>query len=187
VNAEPPVEAPARAERRAPSLVVLHTGDGKGKTTAAMGIAMRAAGHGERVAVIQFMKSGTWKSGERLAAERLGVDWSVIGDGFTWDSDDLERAADIAREAWGEAATMIAGGAYDVVVLDEVTYPLTWGWVPTADVVTAIAGRPAHVSVVLTGRDAPPELIAIADTVSETANVKHAFDDGLAALKGIDF
>ena len=187
MNAEPPVEAPARAERHAASLVVLHTGDGKGKTTAAMGIAMRAAGHGERVAVVQFMKSGQWKSGERLAAERLDVDWSVIGDGFTWDSDDLERAAEVAREAWAEAATRIADGAYDVVVLDEITYPLTWGWVPTAEVVAAIAGRPAHVSVVLTGRDAPAELRAIADTVSETANVKHAFDDGDAALKGIDF
>jgi cob(I)alamin adenosyltransferase len=187
MSAEPPVEAPARAERRAPSLVVLHTGDGKGKTTAAMGIAMRAAGHGERVAVVQFMKSGQWKSGECLAAERLGVDWSVIGDGFTWDSEDLDRAAEIAREAWAEAATRIADGAYDVVVLDEITYPLTWGWVPTADVVTAIADRPAHTSIVLTGRDAPAELRALADTVSESTNVKHAFDDGVAALKGIDF
>jgi cob(I)alamin adenosyltransferase len=187
VSAEPPVEAPARAERKEPSLVVLHTGDGKGKTTAAMGIAMRAAGHGERVAVVQFMKSGRWKSGERLAAEQLGVDWSVIGDGFTWDSDDLERAAEIARQAWYEAATRIAEGAYDVVVLDEVTYPLTWGWVPTAEVVAAIGARPAHVSVVLTGRDAPAELRDIADTVSESTNVKHAFDDGVAALKGIDF
>jgi cob(I)alamin adenosyltransferase len=187
MSAEPPVEAPGRAMRRAPSLIVLHTGDGKGKTTAAMGIAMRAAGHGERVAVVQFMKSGQWKSGERLAAERLGVDWSVIGDGFTWDSEDLQRAAEIAREAWAEAATRIAGGAYDVVVLDEITYPLTWGWVPTADVVAAIAGRPTHVSVVLTGRDAPGELRAVADTVSETANIKHAFDDGVAAVKGIDF
>jgi cob(I)alamin adenosyltransferase len=187
VSAEPPVEAPARAQRRAPSLVVLHTGDGKGKTTAAMGIAMRAAGHGERVAVVQFIKSGQWKSGERLAAERLGVDWSVIGDGFTWDSEDLDRAADIAREAWAEAATRIAGGAYDVVVLDEITYPLTWGWVPTGDVVSAIADRPAHTSIVLTGRDSPAELRALADTVSESTNVKHAFDDGVAALKGIDF
>lgn len=187
MSAEPPVDAPARAERRAPSLVVLHTGDGKGKTTAAMGIAMRAAGHGERVAVVQFMKSGRWKSGERLAAERLGVDWSVIGDGFTWDSEDLERAADIARDAWTEAATRIAGGAYDVVVLDEITYPVSWGWVPTADVVAAIDARPPHVSVVLTGRDAPPALRELADTVSESTNVKHAFDDGVAALKGIDF
>ncbi|HEX3300150.1 MAG TPA: cob(I)yrinic acid a,c-diamide adenosyltransferase [Actinomycetota bacterium] len=187
MSAEPPLEVPARAERRVPSLVVLHTGDGKGKTTAAMGIAMRAAGHGRRVAVIQFMKSGRWKSGERLAAERLGVDWSVIGDGFTWDSEDLARAAEIAREAWAGAASTIGGGSYDVVVLDEITYPLTWGWVPTADVVTAITGRPVHVSVVLTGRDAPAELRAVADTVSESTNVKHAFDDGVAALKGIDF
>ena len=187
MSAEPPLEAPARAERRVSSLVVLHTGDGKGKTTAAMGIAMRAAGHGKRVAVVQFMKSGRWRSGERLAAERLGVAWSVIGDGFTWDSEDLERAADIAREAWAEAASRIASGSYDVVVLDEVTYPLTWGWVPTAEVVAAIAGRPAHVSVVLTGRDAPAELREVADTVSESTNVKHAFDDGVAALKGIDF
>jgi cob(I)alamin adenosyltransferase len=187
VSAEPPVEAPARAERRAASLVVLHTGDGKGKTTAAMGIAMRAAGHGERVAVVQFMKSGRWKSGERLAAERLGIDWSVIGEGFTWDSEDLDRAAAIARAAWDEAAVRIAEGAHDVVVLDEVTYPLTWGWVPTADVVKAIADRPAHVSVVLTGRDAPGELRELADTVSESMNEKHAFDAGVAAMKGIDY
>lgn len=187
MSAEPPVHAPARAERRAPSLVVVHTGDGKGKTTAAMGIAMRAAGHGERVAVVQFMKSGRWKTGERAAAERLGIDWSVIGDGFTWDSADLGAAAEIAREAWAEAAIRIAEGAYDVVVLDEITYPLTWGWVPTDAVVAAIEGRPAHVSVVLTGRDAPAGLRAIADTVSETTNVKHAFDEGVAALKGIDF
>ena len=187
MSAEPPVEAPARAERRAPSLVVLHTGNGKGKTTAAMGIAMRAAGHGERVAVVQFMKSGQWKSGERLAAERLGVDWSVIGDGFTWDSEDLERAAEVARAAWAEASVRITEGAHDVVVLDEVTYPLTWGWVPTADVVATIRSRPSHVSVVLTGRDAPEELRELADTVSESTNVKHAFDAGVAAMKGIDY
>jgi cob(I)alamin adenosyltransferase len=152
-----------------------------------MGVVMRAVGHGERVAVVQFMKSGRWRSGERLAAEQLGVDWSVIGDGFTWDSEDLQRAASIARQAWAEAATRIAEGAYDVVVLDEVTYPLTWGWVSTSDVVAAITARPPHVSVVLTGRDAPAELRDLADTVSESASIKHAFDDGVAALKGIDF
>jgi cob(I)alamin adenosyltransferase len=187
VNAEPPLEAPARATRRVPSLVLVHTGDGKGKTTAAMGIVMRAAGHGERVAVIQFMKSGRWRSGERLAAERLGVDWSVTGDGFTWDSDDLERAAAVAGEAWSEAAATIAVGAHDVVVLDEITYPMTWGWIAIADVVEAIAHRPERVSVVLTGRDAPAEVLALADTVSEHANVKHAFDQGIAAMRGIDF
>ena len=187
MNAEPPVEGPRRATRRAPSLVVLHTGDGKGKTTAAMGIAMRAAGHNQRVAVVQFMKSGRWRSGERLAAERLGVHWSVIGDGFTWDSEDLDRAAEIAREAWGEAATTIDVGTYDVVVLDEITYAMTWGWIATADVIAAVRARPEHVSVVLTGRDAPPEIAELADTVTEHANVKHAFDDGIKARKGIDF
>jgi cob(I)alamin adenosyltransferase len=187
VSAEPPVEAPPSAIRRAPSLVLLHTGDGKGKTTAAMGVVMRAAGHGKRVAVVQFMKSGRWSSGERLAAERLGVDWSVIGDGFTWDSEDLERAASIAREGWQAAAATIAAGAHDVVVLDEITYPMTWGWIGTADVVDAIHRRPSHVSVVLTGRDAPAEVLALADTVTEHRNVKHAFDEGVAALRGIDY
>ena len=187
MNAEPPVEAPARAERREPSLVVLHTGDGKGKTTAAMGIAMRAIGHGKSVAVVQFMKSGRWRSGERLAAERLEIRWSVIGDGFTWDSEDLDRAAQVAGEAWAEAAVLLAAGEHDVVVLDEITYPMNWTWISTADVVAAVAQRPQHVSVVLTGRDAPAELVAIADTVSETTNTKHAFDAGIAALKGIDY
>jgi cob(I)alamin adenosyltransferase len=187
MNAEPPTEAPRNATRHAASLVVLHTGDGKGKTTAAMGIAMRAAGHDQRVTVVQFMKSGRWRSGERLAAERLGIDWSVIGDGFTWDSDDLDKAAEVSREAWAEAAATIAAGAHDVVVLDEITYPMTWGWIATADVVTAVRARPERVSVVLTGRDAPPEIVELADTVTEHANVKHAFDDGVKAKKGIDF
>jgi cob(I)alamin adenosyltransferase len=167
--------------------VLLHTGDGKGKTTAAMGIVMRAVGHKQRVAVVQFMKSGRWRSGERLAAERLGVDWSVIGDGFTWDSEDLERAAEIARQAWAEAAAVIAAGDHDVVVLDEVTYAMTWGWIVTDDVVATVRARPEHVSIVLTGRDAPPELVELADTVTEHENVKHAFDRGVTAKKGIDF
>jgi cob(I)alamin adenosyltransferase len=187
VSEQPPVEAPRRAERRVASLVVVHTGDGKGKTTAAMGIAMRAVGHGRRVAVVQFMKSGQWRSGERIAGERLGMDWSVIGDGFTWDSDDLDRAADIARQAWAHAAATIAAGGHDLVVLDEVTYPITWGWIPLAHVLAALRERPERVSVVLTGRDAPTALVAAADTVSESANTKHAFDGGIAALEGIDY
>ena len=187
MSAEPPVEAPRAATRRAPSLVLLHTGEGKGKTTAAMGIAMRAAGHDQRVAVVQFMKSGRWRSGERLAAERLGIDWSVIGDGFTWDSEDLEHAAEIARDAWADAGAIIAAGAHDVVVLDEITYAMTWGWIATDQVVAAVRRRPERVSVVFTGRDAPSEIVELADTVTEHANVKHAFDDGVKAMKGIDF
>jgi cob(I)alamin adenosyltransferase len=187
MTAGPPTEAPPRAERRVRSLVLLHTGDGKGKTSAAMGVAMRAAGHGRSVAVVQFLKSGRWRSGERIAAERLGIRWSVIGDGFTWDSEDLDHAAEIARTAWAEASTLVAAGEHDVVVLDEVTYPLTWGWVPTDEVAVALRERPAHVSVVLTGRDAPDELVELADTVTEHCNVKHAYDAGIAALEGIDY
>jgi cob(I)alamin adenosyltransferase len=183
----PPIEAPPRAERRVDSLVLVHTGDGKGKTTAAMGVAMRAIGHGRSVAVVQFMKSGQWMSGERIAGERLGVAWSVIGDGFTWDSDDLEAAADVARAAWAEAAATIVAGDHDVVVLDEVTYPLTWGWVPTDVVAAAVRDRPPHVSVVVTGRDAPAAIVDLADTVTEHRSVRHAFDDGVAALRGIDY
>jgi cob(I)alamin adenosyltransferase len=115
------------------------------------------------------------------------MDWSVIGDGFTWDSDDLDRAADIARQAWAHAAATIAAGGHDLVVLDEVTYPITWGWIPLADVLAALRERPERVSVVLTGRDAPTALVAAADTVSESANTKHAFDGGIAALEGIDY
>jgi cob(I)alamin adenosyltransferase len=187
MSTEPPIEGPRRATRRASSLVLVHTGDGKGKTTAAMGVAMRAAGHDQRVAVVQFMKSGRWRSGERLAAQRLGIDWSVIGDGFTWDSGDLDRAAQVARAAWAEAATTIATGGHDVVVLDEITYAMTWGWIGVGDVVAAIGARPEHVSIVITGRDAPAEIVGLADTVTEHANVKHAFDDGVKAKKGIDF
>jgi cob(I)alamin adenosyltransferase len=187
MTAQPPLEAPPRAERRVDSLVVVHTGDGKGKTTAAMGVAMRAVGHGRSVAVIQFMKSGRWKSGERLAAERLGIDWSVIGDGFTWDSEDLEAAAAVAREAWSAAADAIAGGGYDVVVLDELTYPVSWGWVAGDEVVGVLRDRPAHVSVIVTGRDAPAAIVEVADTVTEHRSVRHAFDDGVAALRGIDY
>jgi cob(I)alamin adenosyltransferase len=187
MTATPPTEAPRRAERRTSSVVLLHTGDGKGKTTAAMGVAMRGAGHGRHVAVVQFMKSGRWRSGERAAADRLGIDWSVIGDGFTWDSEDLDRAAEIARQAWAQASELIAVGAHDIVVLDEVTYPLTWGWVPIEEVLRSLRERPGHVSVVLTGRDAPEQLIELADTVTEHRSVKHAYDDGIAALEGIDY
>ena len=187
MNAEPPLEAPPVATRRERSLVVVHTGDGKGKTTAAMGIAMRAAGHDQHVAVIQFVKSGRWRSGERLAAERLGIRWSVVGDGFTWDSDDLERAAEIARAAWDEAAATIEAGEHDVVILDEITYPMMWGWIATDDVAAAIRSRPERVSIVITGRDAPSDIVELADTVTDHASVKHAFDDGVRAKRGIDF
>jgi cob(I)alamin adenosyltransferase len=186
-RAEVPLEAPPRAMRRARSIVIVNTGDGKGKSTAAFGTMLRAVARGWKVCVIQFVKSERWKTGEREMARRLGVQWWTIGDGFTWDSRNMDQTEAVAREAWRVAKEKIASGDYGLVVLDEVTYPMTWGWIPVSDVVEAIRSRPSSVNVIATGRDAPPELIEVADTVSEVRNVKHAFDSGVRAIRGIDF
>jgi cob(I)alamin adenosyltransferase len=186
-RAEPPRRGPQRATKRVESLVLVNTGEGKGKTTAALGTAFRAAGRGWRVCVIQFMKDERWKTGEQQAAAKLGIDWWTLGDGFTWDSKDMDETEAKARAAWKAAADVIAGGTYQLVVLDELTYPITWGWIGEEDVLTALRARPAHVSVIVTGRDASPGLIEFADTVSEVVKRKHAFDSGVAMLKGIDF
>ena len=183
----PRKEPPPRATERRASLVLVNTGDGKGKTTAALGTALRAAGAGWRVSVIQFLKSGKWKTGEEEAARRLGIDWWSLGDGFTWDSKDMDETEARARAAWMRAKDAIMRGEYQLVVLDEVTYPVTWGWIDEADVVATIGGRPEHVSIILTGRDASPGLLEIADTATEMVKLKHAFDAGVKALKGVDF
>ncbi|MGA2528402.1 MAG: cob(I)yrinic acid a,c-diamide adenosyltransferase [Acidimicrobiales bacterium] len=184
---EPPVARPQRTTRRPASLVVVNTGDGKGKTTAAMGTVLRALDRGWRVSVVQFVKSGRWASGEARLLSELGAEWHVMGDGFTWDSADLARSAELARAAWELAREAIASGDFDLVLLDEVTYPVNWEWIEETEVIEAVSDRPAKVNVILTGRDAPSGLVAIADTVSEMRNVKHAFDAGLSAIRGIDF
>ena len=168
-------------------MVIVNTGDGKGKSTAAFGTALRAVARGWKVCVVQFIKSDRWKVGERDVAMRLGIEWWTIGDGFTWDSRNMEQTEAVAREGWRVAKEKIASGDYGLVILDEVTYPMTWGWIPVDDVVEAIRSRPASVNVIATGRDAPPELVDIADTVSEVRSVKHAFDSGVRAIRGIDF
>jgi len=185
----PPVTPPERpsAPRRAPSLVLVNTGDGKGKSTAAFGVVLRAVARGWRVCVIQFLKSGRWRTGEEELGRRLGVDWNPMGDGFTWDSDDLDATRAKAEAAWAAAARAIASGDYQLVVLDEVTYPMNWGWIPTAEVVEAIRGRPEAVNVVATGRDAPEPLLEVADTVTEMRKVRHAYDTGVTARRGIDY
>jgi cob(I)alamin adenosyltransferase len=186
-ESEPPREAPPRAGEHVRSLVLVLTGDGKGKTTSAMGIALRSIARGWRVAVIQFVKSGAWRTGEAEIARRLGVEFRATGEGFTWDVEDLDASVEAARRAWEEAARTIAAGNHDLVVLDEVTYPMTWGWIRTEDVVATVRDRPSQVSVVLTGRDAPDAIVDMADTVTEMINRKHAFDRGIAAIRGIDF
>jgi len=183
-----PRQAPRRASRKASSVVIVNTGDGKGKSTAAFGTMLRAVARGWKVCVVQFVKSSEkWKVGEREVGTKLGVDWSAVGDGFSWDSKDLDKSAELAREGWRSAASKVASDAYRLVILDEITYPINWGWIPLAEVLEAIRSRPASVNVIVTGRDAPQELIDLADTVTEMKNRKHAFDSGIQAMQGIDF
>lgn len=183
----PPTEPPRKGSVRAASLVLVNTGDGKGKSTAAFGTVMRAVARGWRVAVIQFLKSGEWSVGEEKVARELGVEWWAVGDGFTWDSKDIDESQAIAAAGWEHAKERIASGEYDLVVLDEVTYPINFGWIDLGDVIETIRGRPDKVNVILTGRDAPSEVIDIADTVTEMRKVKHAFDAGVMARRGIDY
>jgi cob(I)alamin adenosyltransferase len=125
--------------------------------------------------------------GEEKVARDLGVDWHAIGDGFTWDSPDMTESEAIARQAWKKAAEIIAGGEHALVILDEVTYPMNWGWIPTAEVIETIRDRPDNVNIICTGRDAPEVLIGVAHTVTEMRNVKHAYDQGIMARRGIDY
>jgi cob(I)alamin adenosyltransferase len=180
-------QAPPSPRERPRSLVLVNTGDGKGKSTAAFGVLMRAVARGWRVCVIQFVKSDKWKVGEEAIARRLGVEWLNGGDGFTWESPDLDQSEARARAAWQLAAAAIAGGDYQLVILDEITYPINWGWIDGDAVIDAIRHRPPQVNVVATGRDAPPALIEFADTVTEMVKVKHAYDRGIRARRGIDF
>jgi cob(I)alamin adenosyltransferase len=183
----PPTEPPPAAHKRLPSLVLVNTGEGKGKSTAAFGTALRAISRGWKVGVVQFLKSGEWKVGEEAVGRRLGIDWWALGDGFTWDSDDIDESEAVAREAWLRAKTRIVSDDYDLLILDEVTYPINWGWIDIDDVLSTIANRPSRLNLILTGRDAPAALIAVADTVTEMKKVKHAFDEGVMARRGIDY
>ena len=186
-DAAPPTEDPRPdGLRPAESLLLVNTGDGKGKSTAAFGVMLRAVARGWDVAVAQFVKSGDWKVGEETIGRRLGVEWHALGDGFTWDSDDLDHDRDLARRGWEIAADLVRAGRHQLVVLDELTYLMTWGWIDTAAVVDCLSSRPSHVNVVVTGRDAPAAIVEIADTVTEMRNVKHAYDRGIAAKRGID-
>jgi len=139
------------------------------------------------VAVVQFIKSGDWKVGEEKIGRQLGVDWHAYGDGFTWDSDDMSNDIAHAREGWGKAVELMQAGEHQLVIFDELTYLSSFGWLPISDVVAAISARPSHVNVVVTGRDAARELIDIADTVTEMVEVKHAYQQGIRAMRGLDY
>lgn len=172
---------------RVDSLVVLNTGHGKGKSSAAFGVMGRAWARGWRVGVVQFVKGGKWKVGERKLADHLGIEWQTLGDGFTWESDDLDETAAKGMHAWQVARSKLASGDYDMLILDEITYAVSYGWVPVGDVVAGIKERSPHTNVVITGRDAAPELIEIADTATEMRKIKHVYDRGVRAVKGIEY
>ena len=187
-NNEPPVQDPRPGGMRtAKSLVLVNTGHGKGKSSAAFGVMLRALSRDWKVAVVQFIKSGDWKVGEEKMGRQLGVDWHALGAGFTWDSENLQHDIDLAQQAWAQAAAIIAAGEHRLVILDELTYLCTWNWLSVDDVVAAITSRPEHVSIIVTGRDAPQAIIDVADTVTEMRSVKHAYEAGITAKKGIDY
>ena len=187
IDAAPTEDPRPDGLRRADSLVVVNTGDGKGKSSAAFGMMVRGVARGWKVAVVQFIKSGDWKVGEEKIGRQLGVDWHAFGDGFTWDSDDLTADRAHAAAGWQQAVGIIDAGEHQLVILDELTYLMTFHWLPVADVVAAIAARPSHVNIIVTGRDAPAELIELADTVTEMREVKHAYRQGIRAMRGIDY
>lgn len=183
----PPAEKPydkPEGERR--GLILVNTGDGKGKSTAAFGLALRAHGRGKAVRIYQFMKVPTARFGEHRMFEQLGIPIEGLGDGFSWKSQDLEHSAQLAREGWERARQAILSGDHFLVVLDEITYPLIYGWLPLQDVLETLNRRPRAVHVMLTGRRCPPEIIDMADTVTEMVKVKHAFQAGIPAQRGIE-
>lgn len=168
-------------------LVLVHTGDGKGKSSSAFGVIVRALGWGHAVGVVQFIK-GKWITGERQFFDRLGgVDWRTMGEGFTWDTQDKDRDIAAATAAFEKAREMMASGDYDLIVLDEINIALRYDYLSIDTVVDALKARSNRTSVILTGRDAKPELCEYADLVSEMREVKHPFKAGVKAQRGVDF
>jgi len=168
-------------------LFIINTGDGKGKSSSAFGVMLRAIARGWNVKVIQFIKSDKWQTGEKKMAEQLGVEWVTGGDGFTWESDDMDATIAAALDAWKLAREALSLGEYELVILDEATYTVTFEGIDVDDVIDAITSRAVGTNVIVTGRDAHPKLIDIADTVTEMRKIKHPFDKGIAAKKGLDF
>ncbi|MCW1985303.1 MULTISPECIES: cob(I)yrinic acid a,c-diamide adenosyltransferase [unclassified Novosphingobium] len=169
-------------------LLIVHTGKGKGKTTAAMGMVVRAIGHGQRVGVVQFVK-GAMTTGEKAVFDAFPahVDFKPMGEGFTWDTQDRARDVAVARAGWDEVTRMIADPAYAMVLADELNIVLRYDYLPLDEVLAVLTARPAMKHVIVTGRNAPDELIAAADLVTEMAQIKHPFRAGVKAQAGIEF
>ncbi|HUY13932.1 MAG TPA: cob(I)yrinic acid a,c-diamide adenosyltransferase [Terriglobia bacterium] len=173
--------------RNKKGLIIVNTGNGKGKTTAALGVALRACGYGMKVIMLQFFK-GKWKYGELRSAPKLEtLEISPMGQGFTWESKDIEVDKAMVRAAWQAGKEKILSGNYSVVILDEINYALSYGFLPVEDVVDFLKNKPPMLHVILTGRDAKPEIVEIADLVTEMREIKHPFRQGIVAQKGIEF
>ncbi|MEW9920041.1 cob(I)yrinic acid a,c-diamide adenosyltransferase [Marimonas sp. MJW-29] len=168
-------------------LVLVHTGAGKGKSSSAFGVAVRALGWKQKVGVVQFIK-GKWKTGERQFFDRLGeVTWHTMGEGFTWDTQDRDRDIAAAQAAFGKAREMMESGDYDLIVLDEINIAMRYDYLSVDEVIAGLDTRDKRTGVVLTGRDAKPELCAYADLVTEMTEVKHPFKAGIKAQRGVDY
>ncbi len=167
--------------------VIVNTGNGKGKTTAALGTAFRALGHGKKVCVIQFLK-GQGKYGERILAEKLeNLDWFICGKGFVFTKEDIEEDRQVALEGFRLAQEKVGSDRYDLIILDEITYLPLYDFLDVEEIVKLIQNKPERLSIIVTGRDADPRLVEIADTVSVIEPAKHAYEQGIKAQKGIEF
>jgi cob(I)alamin adenosyltransferase len=187
-DTEATADTQERRRKRETPLLMVHTGEGKGKSTAAFGMMLRAWNQGWPIAVFQFVKSGKWRVGEHAAAEKLGgIDWFKMGDGWSWTSRDLDQSADLAREGWEELKRCLAEERYRFYLLDEFTYPMKWGWIDVDEVVQVLSDRPGWQYVMITGRDAPQQLVDAADLVTEMRKVTHPFDAGWRGQKGIEW
>lgn len=174
--------------RNTKGLTILNTGNGKGKTTAALGMLMRAHGHGQRICVIQFIKRATDYLGEVKTAKQLGIEWHATGIGFRRVGPDSQRDKEASQAGWALSQEKIASDAYDMIVLDEFTYPLHFGWLDTEAVINWIAEhKPPRLHLVITGRYAPPALIEFADLVTEMSEVKHPYQQGISGQPGVEF
>ena len=172
---------------RADSIILVNTGYGKGKSSAAFGVMGRGWARGWKVGVVQFIKSGKWKVGEKKLADHLAIEWHTLGDWFTWESTDLDETAAKGRHAWQVADQMLRSGDYDMLIFDELTYAVKYGWVPIEVVLDGLRSRSPKTNVIITGRDCPEEIVDLADTVTEMRKIKHAYDQGITAKKGIEY
>lgn len=180
------VDARVAAAQDVKGIFQVITGNGKGKSTSGFGVVARCVGHGKKAAVCQYIK-GTWECGERNLLQSAGVEFVVMNTGFTWDTQNKEADTAAAQATWQESKRMLADSSIDLVLLDELTYMVTYGYVDLDEVVTTLNNRPPMQSVIITGRAAHRTLTDLADTVSEVRNVKHAFDSGIKALEGFDY